>query len=202
MTNDQSSTNQDSHHIQQNIAPSASIQSTLQSHDKSPPSNSIRQRSSNVASLSPDVEFQKVALDTCRSTIVQQEAEIRKLRETLDLKNKKILQLKGQIESSVSHLASRNQEFSGNIPHSTLQHLLLKLIDLLDKLHVQSPTVNVYNDRHPKATIEHSTQTDRDLISVNTVTNLEETDMDRADGMDLDEDSHLRSNESTLSETL
>ena len=76
------------------------------------------------------------------------------------------------------------------------------MIDLLDKLHVQSPTVNVYNDRHPKATIEHSTQTDRDLIYVNTVTNLEETELDRADGMDLDEDSHLRSNESTLSETL
>ena len=56
-SNDQSSTNQDSHHSQKNIAPSASIQSTLQSHDKSPPSNSIRQRSSNVASLSPDVEF-------------------------------------------------------------------------------------------------------------------------------------------------
>ena len=66
---------------------------------------------------------------------MQQEAEIRKLRETLDLRNKKILQLKGQIESSVSHLASRNQEFAGNIPHSTLHYLLLKLIDILDKLH-------------------------------------------------------------------
>ena len=47
---------------------------------------------------------------------MQQEAEIRKLRETLDLRNKKILQLKGQIESSVSQLANRNQEFSGNSP--------------------------------------------------------------------------------------
>ena len=40
------------------------------------PSNSILQRSSNVIASDPHTEFLQTALDTCRSTIAQQETEI------------------------------------------------------------------------------------------------------------------------------
>ena len=53
---------------------------------------STRQRGSNIAILDPELEFQKAALDSCRSTIIQQEAEIKKLSEGIDIRNKKIMQ--------------------------------------------------------------------------------------------------------------
>ena len=74
------------------------------------PSNSIRQRTSNVASLEPEAEFQKAAIDACRSTIVQQEAELKKLREGLDVRNKKIIQLEDQVGIAKTYLSSRDPE--------------------------------------------------------------------------------------------
>ena len=53
------------------------------------PNNSTRQRKSNVVTLNPEIEFQKASLDACRSTIIQQEAEIKRLKEALDLRNKR-----------------------------------------------------------------------------------------------------------------
>ena len=61
------------------------------------PNNSIRQRSSNILSIDPEKEFLTASLDSCQSTIVQQETEIKRLKETLDIRNKKILQLQEQV---------------------------------------------------------------------------------------------------------
>ena len=51
------------------------------------PNNSIRQRNSNVAVTDPENDFLKTALDACRSNIVQQETELKKLTEGLDIRN-------------------------------------------------------------------------------------------------------------------
>ena len=61
------------------------------------PNNSIRQRSSNVRVTDPENEFLKTALDACRSNIVQQETELKKLNEGLDIRNKRIMQLENQV---------------------------------------------------------------------------------------------------------
>jgi hypothetical protein len=61
------------------------------------PNNSIRQRSSNVPVTDPEREFEKTALDTCRGTIIQQEAELKRLNEGLDIRNKRIMQLDSQV---------------------------------------------------------------------------------------------------------
>ena len=42
------------------------------------PSNAIRQRSSKIGTLDPEVEFLSTAVDACRSTSAQQEAELKK----------------------------------------------------------------------------------------------------------------------------
>ena len=71
------------------------------------PTNAIRQRGLNVTVTDPEKDFQKVALDSCRSTIVTQEAELRTLKESLDVRNKKIIQLEGQISHAARHIAER-----------------------------------------------------------------------------------------------
>ena len=71
------------------------------------PSSNTRQRSSNIAVADPEKEFQKTALDSCRATIATQEAELRKLSESLDIRNKKIIQLEGQISHAASNISAR-----------------------------------------------------------------------------------------------
>ena len=71
------------------------------------PNNAIRQRSSNVISSDPELEFQKSALDAC-STIVQQETELKRIQETLDIRNKRIMQLESQIGTATTQISSRN----------------------------------------------------------------------------------------------
>ena len=53
--------------------------------------------------MHPEQEFHKVALEACSSTIVQQEADIKTLKESLDIRNKKILQLEGQVGVAKSY---------------------------------------------------------------------------------------------------
>ena len=69
------------------------------------PNNSSRQRGSNVLLTDPEKEFQKTALDVCRSTIIQQETELKRLNESLNIRNKKIMQLENQIEHAANYMA-------------------------------------------------------------------------------------------------
>ena len=74
------------------------------------PSNSIRQRSSNIAATDPEREFEKTALDSCRSTIAIQETELKRLKESMDIRNKQIMQLEGQIGHATSYISSRTSD--------------------------------------------------------------------------------------------
>ena len=57
------------------------------------PTTASRQISSNVNLNNASEEFYNTALNACRSTIAQQGVEIKKLKETQDIRNKRILQL-------------------------------------------------------------------------------------------------------------
>ena len=74
------------------------------------PNNNTRQRSSNINTKNPDIEFLKTSLDTCRGTIAQQEAEIRKLKEALDIRNKRIIQLEGQVNHATEYIGGRGSD--------------------------------------------------------------------------------------------
>ena len=148
------------------------------------PNNSIRQRKSNVATLEPEIEFQKATIDACRSTIAQQESELKRLNECLDLRNKKIMQLESQVGVARSFIASREvpHENTMPLPHSdqltnhttSLSHLLSKLTIVVDNLTPRTPSVNVYNSscHGSKATMkEASCQTSCDNLAVIDTTN-------------------------------
>ena len=130
------------------------------------PNNAIRQRGSNIAINNPEVEFLKTANDACRSTIVQQEAEIRRLRENLDVRNKKILQLEAQVGIATSHLSSREPDHAPINPITTaeqfrsladsLHQVLVKLSALPELLSTKSQTVNVFTSNH-----KHSSGADK-----------------------------------------
>ena len=80
------------------------------------PNNSGRQRSSNLASTDPEREFQQTALDSCRSTIAIQETELKRLKESMDVRNKQILQLEGQINHASSYISRRPSDYQ---PHNS-----------------------------------------------------------------------------------
>ena len=133
----------------------SATQNSAQQLPRFPPST--RHRRSNVNVHDAETEFQKAALDACRSTIVQQEAEIKKLNEAMDIRNKKIMQLEGQIGTATSHLANRDHAPAAIIPSATsdqlgdilsiLHSLLSKLSVLTDQMITKSPIVNVYNSQ-------------------------------------------------------
>ena len=166
------------------LNPAASIfiptQSTsnLLSQPRKEPNYSVRQRSSNIPVDNPEHEFQKTALDACRSTIAQQEAEIKKLNEGMDVRNKRILQLENQVGVATSYLSSRNCEKSEDqtIQNSSLNVLLNKVCSLLENFNQKSSIVNVYTNScmSKSATCDMSCQTD-DIIA-NGAVNMNESE--------------------------
>ena len=116
------------------------------------PNNSTRQRLSNVAVSDPEKEFNKTSLDSCRSTIVQQEADLKVLRESLDMRTKRVMQLESQVGIAASLISSRDS----NPPQADADRassfrdsldLLHRKIDTLSSLtHTKVPCVNVYNN--------------------------------------------------------
>ena len=138
------------------------------------PSNIIRQRKSNVAVLEPEKEFQQAAIDACRSTIAQQEADLKKLNEAMDIRNKKVMQLERQVGVATSYLSSRegNQDNSTNVTDqlaamiASLNKLITKLVS--EPIVQKSPSVNVYNSLchlQKPALLNKATQTSTDLSS-------------------------------------
>ena len=151
-------------------APPSSNTATSFSQQRRFPNNSIRQRSSNVASVDPEIEFLKTSINACRSTIVQQEADIKRLNENLDIRNKKIMQLESQVGVATTYLSSSNanspntqqslsisQEQLNNLTQSinALQVKLLTLPALCSK----NQTVNVFNSNQKNPTSDKSSQT-------------------------------------------
>ena len=72
------------------------------------PARLQRQRTSNITVENPELEFQKTALNTCRSTIAQQESEIKRQKEALDIRNKRILQLEAHVDHASEFVAARD----------------------------------------------------------------------------------------------
>ena len=116
---------------------------TLISTDPVFPNYSTRQRSSNIRVENPDVDFLQTALNTCRSTILQQETEIKRLNESLTIRNKRIMQLESQVGSAAETLASR--DIGSNTPENLVDKVDL-LISKFEKF--GAPTNNIYVNQY------------------------------------------------------
>ena len=139
------------------------------------PNNAGRQRTSNVPLENPEMEFQRTALDSCRSTIVQQEADLKRLNEALDIRNKRIMQLEDQIGIAASYVSSRdtNARDAGmtdsdprckNLSQigDKLNNLLAKISTVIDQFTSRSQAVNIYNNTsttNRQAVYDRDTQT-------------------------------------------
>ena len=109
-----------------------------------------RQRTSNININDPEKEFQQTALDSCRSTIVQQESQIKRQNECLDIRNKRIIQLEAQVGIAAARIGSRNAESDDSSP-STSQTKLEETVQLIMlKLESRStaPIININNGLH------------------------------------------------------
>ena len=145
------------------------------------PSNNNRQRTSNIDVNNPEIEFLQTSVDSCRSTIVQQETDLKKLRETMDIRNKRILQLEAQVGISVAHISSRKlPEVSNPSIASTDVNNCQDIVALLSKIEhalksINSPSapvnnINIHNSSQQcKSRSEHhaSSQTDLNFFSCN-----------------------------------
>lgn len=105
------------------------------------PSTSTRQRSSNINLEHPEFEFQKTALSACRSIIAQQEVELKRLNEAVDIRNKRILLLESQIGHASEFAASRDNSNNSSGNHHTV---LDRIDDIERKLNsiVPAPSSN------------------------------------------------------------
>ena len=128
------------------------------------PSTSSRQRSSNVNDADPEREFLKTALSSCRSTISQQEAELRRLNECLDIRNKRIAQLEVQIGHASDYVSARNTH--SNIAENNLNTVDERLENLYRKIErLENPStsnnITINSCHSSKATTQQhsSTQT-------------------------------------------
>ena len=78
------------------------------SHNQRFPTTATRQRSSNVNTIDAELEFHKTALNTCRSNIAQQEVELKRLKESIEIRNKRIMNLEAQVGHASDLFANRN----------------------------------------------------------------------------------------------
>ena len=137
------------------------------------PSTSSRQRSSNVNLTDPELEFLKTALSSCRSNISQQEAEIKRLHESIDIRNKRIAQLEIQIGHASDYVSARPTQ--ANISEDRMEHLFEKLENIsknFQRIGNSTPSNNItINSCHSSRTQpqqDNSTQTDPPSSSSNT----------------------------------
>ena len=140
------------------------------------PNNSIRQRSSNIVVNDPEREFLKTALDSCRGTIAQQESEIKRLNECLEIRNQRIMQLDGQVNFAATEAASRetcshkDSSFTKtNEVHESLNLLISKLNSMTS---FSPPCININNNTSCKnssspLTCNVSAQTEDSLVRCN-----------------------------------
>ena len=93
------------------------------------PRNNTRHRVSNINVKDPEKEFLDTAVKACRSTIAQQEVELKRLKENLDIRNKRISQLENQVSEAAKHVADRNpQQYT---PDGSAQDKIEKAINLI-----------------------------------------------------------------------
>ena len=167
------------------------------------PNNSSKQRGSNIKTTDPEEEFRQTALDSCRSTIAQQEADIKKWKEANAIRNRKIIQLEDQVTVAAEHVASRDPSNNHNIDDRTDNTALeKKVVNILETLlskkeklgpQSQSPVVNnihIYNTTGSNSKTEVSIKVDQttqtEEISTNqTITDAEDTPTDNPINCDI-----------------
>ena len=118
------------------------------------PSTSVRQRSSNINVSNAEFEFQKTALSTCRSNIAQQQAELKSLKETLDVRNKRILQLESQVGHASDLIAGRDNSESAANTHlhdvlRRMESLESKILNLVTSSPPNSIVINTCQSHSP-----------------------------------------------------
>ena len=100
--------------------------------------------------------------------------EIKRLKETVDTRNKVILQLEAQVDTAASHIGSRDTTKNNdnpaatnesNVLQSSLSQIISKLDTLTDSLKPNSVNnITIHNlsdkDRNPVALVSEATQTD------------------------------------------
>ena len=92
------------------------------------PNTTTRQRCSNLQTDNPELEFHRTALSACRSTIAQQEAELKRLNEAMDIRYKRILQLESQLGQSCDLYAQRD------VPEGNNANILKSVSEKLDNI--------------------------------------------------------------------
>ena len=65
-----------------------------------------KHRKSKVNQTSPETEFLQTTVDTLKATVAMNEMEIKKLKESNDIKAKRILSLESQVQESRNHITS------------------------------------------------------------------------------------------------
>ena len=142
------------------------------------PSNAIRQKSSKIGTLDPEVEFLSTAVDACRSTIAQQEAELKRLKESLHVRDRTILQLQGQVDHAASVIggrpdAARVADDASN-ENVGVENIIVRLISKIESLPMLNAhpvnSINIHNHGSDKTSVSSSscsqtTQTEANVIS-------------------------------------
>ena len=131
------------------------------------PMSNTRQRSSNINMKDPEKEFLDTAVKACRSTITQQESELKRLKENIDIRNKRISQLENQVSEAASHIADRTLPHSQRTNDNSTNHRVEEALQLiLSKLeqNSNSPSILINNSQNgvaakPQQTNQYS-QTD------------------------------------------
>ena len=139
-------------------------------HDVQPryPTTTTRQRSSNINVGNAELEFQRTALTALRSTVTQQEAEIKRLNECMEIRNKRVVQLESQVGHASDLLADRNAP--NELPNAALKALADKVDGILvrlERLQTSHPSNNIVINSchadHSQQGQNTSTQTEADL---------------------------------------
>ena len=108
------------------------------------PQRSGRQRASNINVENPEAEFRKTAINACRSTIAQQEAELKRQKEANDIRNKRILQLESVVDHATEFIAAR--EIPSDISESPLHTILARIEKIecrLSNLQTSNPSTSI-----------------------------------------------------------
>ena len=114
----------------------------------------------------------KTSLNACRSTIIQQETEIKRLTEALSIRERRILQLETQVKTSADVIASRNVESLADNSMTNIDTkltLLTQRIDALTMSTSSSPSNNIYinnNGSAPKSMNDKQSQTEDNRIEL------------------------------------
>ena len=72
--------------------------------------------------------------NSCRSTISQQEAELKRLKETLEIRTKRIIQLEQIVGYASDHISSRGTQNSHDSNYDVLANKLDEVINIGSRL--------------------------------------------------------------------